>query len=197
MELSKYDYNAEQFKKSKCFMCKFFGSFALISSFLCIISLYFFSIIDFYFYFGIFLVVIGNYFIAFGTQYAHYYSSIDSKENVYPSLLRCSAGLSESFFYTFFFVFNQPLIIGGYLVIKGIGHRVYKNSPPKDSEKYLDSPRNNSSAREGQSVAILRIALIISLFISLTASCFIRNSSFYHSFVYDQVLEILSPLPQK
>lgn len=198
--VTKKEYDKKQYKDSLCLILRLYLP-SIIGSFAITVLCLFYFMGWFNFWFGVYIIMFGNYLIAFMTQYSHYRSRIDSKENVYPSFLRCLAGCSEMFFYTFFFVFKQPMFVIGYLVIKGVGlfhddknpaRKVDKNPAQEKEERFkLGSPRDNDAAREGQSVAILRVAIIVSLFISLLASWFILNSAFSRSGLYKNILNVL------
>ena len=192
-EIAKEDYDKNQYSESINLINKIYV-FPIFAFLLIIIIASVHWREWFNFWLGVFFIFLGNFLIARLTQYSHYNSQIDIKENVYPSILRCGAGFLEMFFYTFFFVFRQPIFVIGYLVLKSIGLFHIDRNEKKENINYynIDEPRKNAAAKEGQSVAVLRIALLISLFFSLFCAYLILNSAFQENIIYNKILEIFS-----
>lgn len=154
---------------------KLFKSFGLI---------FVFYIILFYVFFVVCLwnkdlllvlstIFLGNLGIAVITQLGHYIlDSKDDDENSKNDFLfdstrdcfvRCAAGVSEMIFYTIFFATAHYELVVGYLVVKTV------STWKADSSKSI--PRDQK--KEGQHTAVLRIAIVLSLIISLIASYFL------------------------
>lgn len=117
-------------------------------------------LVDKFFLIGILIIIGGNFTIARITQLWHY--RLGHRDNVYKSDTRCIAGISEMIFYTTFFLLKQPIIVAGFLILKSVG--LYHDIGP------------DSLKQEGQSFAVLRIAVVTSLILSFISAILIYSS---------------------
>lgn len=154
----------------------------LIKSFKYILFFYMPIFLLFFIYFNFFnssnvslllacnIILFGNLLIGSFTQVSNYiiekYSFSDkSRDFLYLNFTDCFfrslAGLSEVILYTISFTIGFEALIAGYLILKTV-------SIWQDKDNY-----NNK--KEGLHTAILRIAIVMSLLISFTASFYLKK----------------------
>jgi hypothetical protein len=104
---------------------------------------------------GLILVFSFNFVIALTTQCLHYWlgNKLWFYEKFSDCFVRCFAGVLEMVLYTLFFIIDKHELIVGYLVLKTVS--IWKGKQ-EDKEQI----------KEGQSTAVLRIAVVLSLVFS-------------------------------
>ncbi len=116
------------------------------------------------------IMLLGNVFLALFTQISNYIIEKYAIENksrdfIYQNFTDCfyrgMAGLLEIIFYTIAFSINLSSLVAGYLLLKTV-------SIWQDKDNY-----NNK--KEGLHTAILRIAIVVSLLVSLLASYYLTK----------------------
>lgn len=116
------------------------------------------------------IILFGNLFLGISTQSSNYiiekYSTTEkSRDFIYLNFTDCffrsSAGLLEIILYTISFTIHLETLVAGYLLLKTV-------SIWQDKDNY-----NNK--KEGLHTAILRIAIVMSLIISLVASYYFKK----------------------
>ena len=116
------------------------------------------------------IIFLGNLFLAVFTQTANYvaekYSTSEkSRDFVYLNFTDCffrgTAGFLEIILYTILFSMGLETVVAGYLLLKTV-------SIWQDKDNY-----NNK--KEGLHTAILRIAIVLSLIIALSASYYLKK----------------------
>ena len=122
------------------------------------------------------ILVLSNFCLSLMTQFFHanlgtpHVFDFSTEGGRMSAVLRTSAGVGEMVLYTFSFLIGLPSIVVGYLIIKSLS--VWKSPNPD---------------KEGGSAAILRIAVIISLFISFGVAIYLLNSSFVGTAAFSKI----------
>ena len=120
---------------------------------------------------AVLIVLCGNLFLAIATQVSNYIiekralEGVKSRDFVYLNFTDCffrsGAGFLEIILYTICFSLGLETIVGGYLLLKTVS--IWQD---KD---------NFNNKKEGLHTAMLRLAIVVSLLISLMAAYYLKK----------------------